>query len=553
MRRMGLWLVLLLALGITVSDTAAQGGVRAVVTSEVANVRIIPALGAAVRGSVPAGFLIDPVTARSAQNDWLRFDYLGDEGWINISTLAIIDGSLESLPVADPRTIPYGGFEAPRAGTSSNTNGPTAQVIDWLRVRSGPGQGYLVIANAPINSQVVMLGRTASGNWIQVNYQNTLGWVSREWLTFPVNFTLSQLPIDGVIASEPPRGDNPEDFIGTLRLMRDRLDLAQPSLDTIRAYWTDAALTGRASCQPYPAQPSDFNIPDQLLAAYFTTLDPLRTQFNDAMFNLRYAIDLFIAACEQPGTVNPVGQAQATGALEVVSLADRQFADLRRQLNELIPSPEELGAGECLLSFGGAVEILPVIGVGQLVIDSLTPQQRAVGYCFDATEGQTLLVDLLQKPGGNASFLITVSPFDNPTAFTAIGRSGAEDLLRTGPITIPTSGRYLVIVSGEPTAESDAPLGSDFGLLIYTAGGEQSGGLAIDPVTGEIVILVIIPALATPTPIGGGGGFCPDITASCAQLTSCEAATACLPFNPSLDPDGNGIPCEAEGICTAGP
>ncbi|MCS6871428.1 MAG: phospholipase D-like domain-containing protein [Anaerolineae bacterium] len=53
----------------------------------------------------------------------------------------------------------------------------------------------------------------------------------------------------------------------------------------------------------------------------------------------------------------------------------------------------------------------------------------------------------------------------------------------------------------------------------------------------------VSPEVATPTP---NPNECPDLTFTCAQLTSCEQAVACLrEGNTRLDRDGNGIPCEA--------
>ncbi len=509
------FLFALIMFGLVVGGMAeAQGRVRAVITGEVANIRIIPNFGGEPLGQVPGGYLIDPVTARDGSNDWLRFNFNGTEAWVHISTLSIIEGNLDALPIADPRTIPYGGFDRPRAGLTSNTGGQTVTVRDWLRVRSGPSTGYVVLDNIPINEPVIVLGRTIANNWIQVNYNGTLGWVSAEWLNFPPEVTIPGLPVDGIVAERPPGDNSPEEFLGTLQFMLDRLRLAEPSLVAIRTAWADAALTGRASCQPYPAQPSNINIPNPVLSAYFNTLDPLREQFNDAMFNVRLAIQLFIDACNQPGTVNPVGQATAQGALETISLAERQFADLRAQLNVLLPEGPGFGIGECPFEFGGAVEILPVIQLTTIYRVFFDREDYAAGYCFDAIRDQTLRFAVAQEPGGNADLLITVSPLDDPTDFLATGRStSAESILTLGPLTIPETGRYLLVVSNVVFPE-DAALESEVVVYIYPS---TSAGLARDPVTGQIIEPIIIPPLqgippvqplpgATPIPGAPPGG-----------------------------------------------
>lgn len=542
MRKLVLFCFMLLMLPLTISQ--AQGRVRAVVTSEFANIRIIPAIGADVLGSVPAGYVVDPATARSADNVWLRFDFGGGEGWIHTSTLSIIEGDINSLPVADPRSIPYGGWDAPRAGLTNATGSIQARVTDWLRIRSGPSTGYVVLANAPINSTVFVMGRTANSNWLQVNYQGTLGWVFFQYIELPTGVILGNLPVDGIIADEvPPSTSGADDYFGTLQLMLDRINLAQPSLDQIRAMWTDASLTGRASCTPYPAQPSDFNIPQPLLAAYYTTLNPLITEFNDAMFNIRYAIDLFIEVCNQPGTGNPVGQATTQGALEVVSLADRQFIELRRRLDELIP--DNLGSGaDCLFAYNGMAQGLTFINIGQLVLETLEYRKMAVGFCFDAYEGQVLYFATQQREGGNAQPLVAVSPFSDPGNFLGVARGGEQSLsVGLGPIIIPATGRYLLVV-GNIDYPEDAQLQAQIGILIYEANSHISG-LSVDPVTGEIVVVITIPVIdpfaTSPVP----STVCPNPSLTCAELFTCEQAYACLGLgNLSLDGDSDGVPCE---------
>ncbi len=512
MRKRAFWWALLFGLAcLSVNGVLAQYGVRLLITNEFANVRVLPALGADVRGSVPAGYVFDIVTGRSADGEWFRVDFNGDEGWVNITTLTIIEGDVNALPVADPRTIPYGGFEAPRAGLSAATSATVGRLLDFLRVRAGPSTAYPVLANAPRNAVVPILGRTVGNNWIQINFEGTLGWVSTRYVEIQNSATLLGVPIDGIVADSLPISQPvAEDYFATLRLMLARVDLAQPSLDSIRASWTDSALTGRASCQPYPAQPSDYNIPTELLAAYFNTLDPLQRLFNDAMFNLRRAIDLFIETCNQAGTVNPVGQATVIGALEIVALVDSQFADLRGQLLALIPPELEPGEGECLFTYQSQAAILPVIFPSQLVGDYFSPDRIATGYCIDLFEGQSVLIETLQNFPSNITHLIVFTPLDNPTNFVTVGRgSEGTPLLSVGPIRIPRTGRYLVILSN--VAQPNAPINGEFALLItiLNPGSALTNFLTIDPVTGRIVAVTPQPPVVPVTtgiPIVGTPG-----------------------------------------------
>jgi uncharacterized protein YraI len=542
-----------------------SGPVQAVVVNEFANIRIIPEIGADVITTVQAGYLFANITGRSATGEWLRIDFNGEEGWVNVTPLTILQGNVNALPVADPRTIPFGGFESPRAGMTNATSDITGRLPEsGLRVRSGPSTGYPVLADAPRYTVFPLLGRNASSTWVQVNFEGTLGWVTTGFIEIQNGRSLAELPINGIVAdslaiSQPVA----EDYVATLRLLLARVDLAQPSLDQIRASWTDSALTGRAFCHEYPARPSDYNIPNQLYAAFFAELDPIITIFNDAMFNVRKAIDLFIEVCNQPGTTNPVGQATVIGALQTVALADSQFTELRRRLNALIPPDIEVGADQCLFTFANQSDVLSVIGVGQLVRDSFTPRVRATGYCFDALAGQALIFETLQLANSNIVHQLSVSPFDNPTNFIAIG-AGSEGnaKLTVGPVLIPANGRYLLVLS---QSNMDVAPQGEFAVLISDAltVGALGSVLDIDPITGQPVIRQPTIIGATPTPFGTpfASNFdgniavsvpdttvsvvCPNTSFTCEQLSSCEQAQACLGAgNFSLDPDNDGMPCE---------
>jgi uncharacterized protein YraI len=251
------FILLMLAILLSTVGSLAQSGVRAVVVNDSANVRIAPALGAEVIANVPAGYVFEIVTGRSGDGQWIRVEFNGEEGWVNVAPLTILSGDVGSLPVGDPRSIPYGGNEAPRAGQSSATSSNTVRVTNGLRVRSGPGQGYPTLANMFAGTVVPVFGRTLSNRWIQVNYEGTLGWVSSSFVEFMNGLAITDLPVDGIVAEAPPiSGKTSTDFFDTLRLMLARLDLAQPSLDNIRAKWGGGGCAGGPPPLPGLPRPS---------------------------------------------------------------------------------------------------------------------------------------------------------------------------------------------------------------------------------------------------------------------------------------------------------
>lgn len=560
MRKRGFWLLTLAAaLILTSSLAAAQAdpinsptGVSILVNRDGVNVRLFPEIGAEVIGFVSAGWRA-PATGRSPDNQWVRVDFNGEEGWLGFPVINVF-GDLNSLPVADPRTIPYGGFESPRAGLTSATSSIAGRLADsGMRVRAGPSRAYPVLANAPRYTVFPLLGRTISNGWVQVNFEGTLGWVAVRYVEILGNASIVDLPVDGIVAdSLPISGPTAADYEATLRLLLARVELAQPSLDAIRAIWTNIALGGESACGGFPARPSNYNIPNPLLAAFYGTLDGLQTLFNDAMTNVRAAIDLWLDVCQRPQPQRGVvGRATVQGALLTVNTADAQFLELRRRLNELLPAVGEVGPDQCLFTFQGASDILPVIPIGQIVRGTLDPSQRTVGFCFDVDAGKSLRFEFLQVKG-NALPLAAVTPFDNPTAFLATGRAfDATTALVLGPVLISTPGRYLFIISDTGTPA----LTSDFAALIGDVTGQTVLGpsLQLDP-SGQVIIAPPQPpAFLTPTPLPGfftpvppgGTAVCPSLAFTCAQLLSCAEAQACLAAgNFTLDPDNNGIPCE---------
>lgn len=552
------WLrILILSIGFAslMVLTNAQTGVRIVVVNEHANVRVIPAIGADVLGTVSAGYEFPIVTARSADFEWVRVDFTGSEGWVNLAPAVVLSGDINSLPVADPRTIPYGGFGSPRAGVTNQTSGPmTAIATNGVRLRAGPSQGYPTLLNIFAKQQVIVTGRTASRLWYQVIHEGVLGWAFSSFLQFNSPGDANSLPVDGIVADggPPPSQPTADDYLALLRLMLARIDIAQESLNQIRASWTDSALTGRASCHAYPPRPSNINIAIPLLAAFFDRLDPLQRTFNDAMTNTRHAIDLFIEVCNQPGTGNPVGTATVQGALDTINLAESQYVRVRTRLLELLPPDRVPGADECVLSYNAQVEILPLLQLSTIYADSATPRDYTTGYCFDALEGSSFRVQVLQIPGSNLVPFISISPLDNPTNFIGVARAnGSDPLTVLSPIPITRTTRYLIIISdigGDNRTE--APQGQ-FALMVSNiTGSTVQPTLFYNPATGSVEALNNVPSTAGTTdgttPPTGGTTDCQAFT-ECATLFTCAEAFSCLQAgNFSLDTeDGveDGIPC----------
>ncbi len=466
--------------------------VTVVVDRDGVNVRLLPAIGAEVIATVNAGYSTN-ILARSGDNQWVQVEIGGQLGWIGLAVLAVVNGDLNSAPIGDPRTVPYGGFENPRAGLTSVTSQFTGKLQNsGLRVRGGPGRAYPVLANAPRYTIFPLLGRTLNNTWVQVNFEGTLGWVAAQFVDFQQGLgVFDQLPVDGIVADalpiSVPTGDS---YIDTLRLMLSRVELAQPSLDQVRSIWTNVALGGRATCGGYPARPTDYNIPNPVLAPYYATLYPLQTDFNGAMGNLRQAIDLLIDACNTPQPPEGlVGQPVVQAALDAINAADASFVSLRQRLHDLLPSDQPITDDECLFTFNDRSEIVPRLRINEAQIVTLSTNHFVKGFCFDGGEGQSLSIQALVI-NGTARPRLTVSAFDNATNFIGTAQIQADGTTATiSPILITQTGRYILIVADLDGGENNEPLQGDIALLLTDGTGGLGGPqLAIDPDTGNVIV-----------------------------------------------------------------
>lgn len=496
-----------------------HSNVVVVVDRDGVNVRLIPAIGAEVIAYVNAGYTTD-VISRSPDSEWVEVEINGQLGWIGTAVLAIIQGDLAAAPVSDPRTIPYCGFENPRAGTTTVTSAVTGRLaLSGLRVRGGPSRAYPVLANAPRYTVFSLLGRSSNSLWLQVNFEGTLGWVATQFVELQQGVgSIEALPIDGIVADSVPVSEPTFDsFNDVLRLMLARVELAQPSLDAIRSIWTTIALGQGVQCANFPARPNDIQIANSVLAPFYSTLFPLNTDFNAAMGYLRQAIDQFIDLCNRRLPTSGLnGSPLVQQALDSINAADALFASLRERLNALLPQEQTLSDDNCLFSFQNRSQIVPRLHVNQAQIFHMTRRNFILGFCFDGAVGQSLRLQAL-RVNGNAEPRLTVSSFDNPTNFigTANLTNGATDIT-IGPILITQTGRYILIMAdldGAPGEDLDSEIAL---LLTDGTGGLTSPKLAIDA-SGNVVVLPggQVPGFGTLTPFdfsgaqtpGGGAGL----------------------------------------------
>ncbi len=204
MRKHGLVLIALIALGLILIPSAAPARAQSPVTlvsTTTLKIRSGPGTGYPQIGSLPAGVSVRAL-GRDAPAYWAYVDYQGTRGWV-AAWLATVTGDMNALPVTQPD-----GSGALPAAPSAPLGPPgggavTAIPTVALRMRSGPGTDYPLVTTIPAGVSVPVLDYDAAADWIKVDYNGQQGW-SAAWLA-TINGQLSWLSAPpapaGVIAT----------------------------------------------------------------------------------------------------------------------------------------------------------------------------------------------------------------------------------------------------------------------------------------------------------------------------------------------------------------
>jgi uncharacterized protein YgiM (DUF1202 family) len=150
----------------------------AVLITGAANVRSGPSLAFGSVAVIYQGTTVS-LLGRNADTSWVKVRLSNSvEGWVNTSLLQP-NVTVSSLPVLDGSTPPGSGTMA-----------------GGINVRSGPGNGYPVVASVFAGQQVSLLGRNADSTWLKIQLANgQQGWIFTSFVqsTVPIN----TLPVVG--------------------------------------------------------------------------------------------------------------------------------------------------------------------------------------------------------------------------------------------------------------------------------------------------------------------------------------------------------------------
>jgi len=167
------------------------GAPAATILANTLNVRDFPAtVGTNILTRVNRGQVYG-VVARLADSSWWQINVNGVNGWVFGQLVSVVNGA--AVPVVNP-TAPTVTVTPP----VTSPTGFTATPLTNLRLRSDPRiSGNNTLTTIPRGTPVAIVGRNANASWLQVNFDNQIGWVSAAFVSINPPLILNQVPVNG--------------------------------------------------------------------------------------------------------------------------------------------------------------------------------------------------------------------------------------------------------------------------------------------------------------------------------------------------------------------
>jgi CRP-like cAMP-binding protein/uncharacterized protein YgiM (DUF1202 family) len=193
------------------SEGTLVGPMRPRITGDGLQVRVGPGTTYEVIASLAEGDEVS-VLGRDETGDWIKVGLdSGEEGWVAVEFVDVGD-SLKAVPVLTPEPVATPTTEATPTAMPSPTVLPEITVAPTpvsevtvpipalttgggLRMRSGPGTDYRVLALLAEGQEVNVLGRDETGEWFKISLDSgEEGWVATEFID--VDVAVEALPIE---------------------------------------------------------------------------------------------------------------------------------------------------------------------------------------------------------------------------------------------------------------------------------------------------------------------------------------------------------------------
>jgi hypothetical protein len=446
--------------------TTAQGAVTVTPNRDYINVRLWPAIGATVVGNLGPGDVM-MATGRSVDGDWVRIDFFGDEAWVGLLVVDVT-GDLASLPLADPRTIPYNSNTVPSAGGGSLAGPLMGRLEDsGVALRAGPSTAYPVLQNLPRYAEFEVVGRVASSRWVQVSWEGLVGWAALDYVT---------LISDGMTSIEalpvvPPAADtgvrlsdaNARERFLVVDSIRRQLDQARATLAVMDSAWQ----TIRSGVVPEvcsaPPVMETFFLNSTERNAYPDLIEAV-ARLNQGINDLNNAIDWYMDVClNNPDNVT--GQSIAGGPA-AVQRAGEAFDDVQFRITE--SKAVQVMAIHAHINFAqdqferieaiwldvrlGVIDVPPCVGLPQQPPDyALTAWEQTtypelIPLVERLNEGLAVLREAIQIWDNECQQYASVRGYSMPPE---TGATGYNTMLQAREILNDVRGNYLVPAYGE--------------------------------------------------------------------------------------------------------
>lgn len=121
------------------------------------------------------------ITGRNADGDWWQIDFEGQDGWIYAPFVTAIDA--DNVPIAGSSVEET---RAPTTGTDTTAPGgqrPVATMNGDMNIRQGPGTDYARTGGAFEGEEFGITGKSADGEWWQIDFDGEAGWVYAPFVT----------------------------------------------------------------------------------------------------------------------------------------------------------------------------------------------------------------------------------------------------------------------------------------------------------------------------------------------------------------------------------
>ncbi len=125
-----------------------------------------------------------PITGRNLDGSWYQINVNGIIGWVSARFVTAVNTA--GVPV-----VTGSGAPAP-----TQVAGITVTATPYtVNIRQGPGTQFSRLGRLPAGGVAQLVGRVASNQWYQINYNGIIGWVSAEYVVLSPGANISGVPV----------------------------------------------------------------------------------------------------------------------------------------------------------------------------------------------------------------------------------------------------------------------------------------------------------------------------------------------------------------------